>query len=162
MIAQAPFTSGVAVLRSAGLAHDNRLTVAGIRDAIAGLRGGEHPIAVVGPPGSTAAMASPDAEPGYKALFPAGYDWPNRFLPRGTLTLPAQRPYAKAKRVTAPLLVQVMSDDVVTPPGPSRKAAERAPRGELIEYPGGHFDVYVGEPFERAIADQLAFLERAL
>ncbi len=45
-------------------------------------------------------------------------------------------------------------------PEPSRKAAERAPRGELLESPGGHFDIYVGEPFERAIADQLAFLER--
>ncbi|HEX6519024.1 MAG TPA: hypothetical protein VF070_03290 [Streptosporangiaceae bacterium] len=23
---------------------------------------------------------------------------------------------------------------------------------------GGHFDIYVGEPFERVVADQLAFL----
>ena len=55
-----------------------------------------------------------------------------------------------------------MSDDVVTPPAPARKAAAAAPRGELIEYPGGHFDIYVGEPFERAIADQLEFLDRHL
>jgi len=117
---------------------------------------------VVGPPGSTAAMASPDAEPGYKALFPPASAWPNRFLPRRTLTLPAYRPYAHADRVTAPLLVQVMTGDVITPPAPARKAARRAPRGKLIEYPGGHFDVYVGEPFERAVADQLAFLDRVL
>ncbi|MDX6581373.1 MAG: uncharacterized protein QOI10_557 [Solirubrobacterales bacterium] len=162
VIAQGPFMSGFAVLRSAGLGHNNRLGLAGLRDAIAARRGGEFPIAVVGPPGSTAAMTSPDAEPGYRALFPPGYEWPNRFLPRGTMGLPVQRPYAKAKRVTMPLLVQVMSDDVVTPPGPARKAAERAPRGELIEYPGGHFDIYVGEPFERAVADQIDFLERSL
>ena len=37
-----------------------------------------HEIPVVGPPGSTAAMASPDAEPGYRALFPPGFEWPNR------------------------------------------------------------------------------------
>ena len=37
-----------------------------------------------------------------------------------------------------------------------------SPRGELIEYPGGHFDVYVGEPFERAVADQIEFLGRVL
>jgi fermentation-respiration switch protein FrsA (DUF1100 family) len=162
VIAQGPFMSGAAVLRSAGFAHNNRLGLAGLRDLIAARRGGAHPIAVVGPPGTTAAMTSPDALPGYLALFPPGYEWPNRFLPRGTMSLPAQRPYAKAKRVTAPLLVQVMSDDVVTPPGPARKAAERAPRGELIEYPGGHFDIYVGEPFERAVADQIDFLERVV
>ena len=162
VIAQGPFMSGAAVLRSAGPAHNNRLTVAGVRDLIAARRGGEHPIAVVGPPGTTAAMSSPDALPGYLALFPPGFEWPNRFLPRGTMSLPFQRPYAKAKRVTAPLLIQVMSDDVVTPPKPARKAAERAPRGELIEYPGGHFDIYVGQPFERAVADQIEFLDRVV
>ncbi len=162
VIAQGPFMSGAAVLRSAGFAHNNRLGLAGIRDAIAARRGAAYPIAVVGPPGATAAMTSPDAEPGYLALFPPGFDWPNSFLPRGTMSLPLQRPYAKAKRVTCPLLVQVMSDDVVTPPGPARKAAERAPRGELIEYPGGHFDIYVGEPFERAVGDQIEFLGRTV
>lgn len=162
VIAQAPFMSGVAVLRSAGFAHNNRLALGGIRDVIAGLRGGGHPIAVVGPPGTTAAMSSPDAEPGYKALFPPGHQWPNRFLPRGTMSLPMQRPYAKADQVPVPLLVQVMSEDAVTPPAPARKAARRAPRGELIEYQGGHFDVYLGEPFERAVADQIAFLDRHL
>jgi pimeloyl-ACP methyl ester carboxylesterase len=116
----------------------------------------------VAPPGSTGAMTSPDALPGYLALIPPGYDWPNRFLPRGTMSLPVQVPYRKAKRVTVPMLVQVMTDDVVTPPEPARKAAQAAPRGELIEYPGGHFDIYVGEPFERAVTDQLEFLERVL
>jgi pimeloyl-ACP methyl ester carboxylesterase len=107
-------------------------------------------------------MNSPDAEPGYRALFPPDYAWSNRFIPRATLSLPGYRPVRKAAKVRAPLLIQVMSGDVVTPPGPARKAADRAPRGELAEYPGGHFDIYVGEPFERAIADQLAFLERSL
>jgi poly(3-hydroxyalkanoate) synthetase len=78
------------------------------------------------------------------------------------MSLPMQRPYAKADQVPVPLLVQVMSEDAVTPPAPARKAARRAPRGELIEYQGGHFDVYLGEPFERAVADQIAFLDRHL
>lgn len=162
VIAQSPYMSGVAVLRSAGPAHNLRLTAAALRDVVAGRRGGARPMAVIGPPGSVAAMTSPDAEPGYLALFPPGFGWPNRFLPRGTLTLPAYRPHAKAHRITVPLLVQVMTSDVVTPPAPARKAAAAAARGELIEYPGGHFDVYVGEPFERAVADQVDFLRRHL
>jgi hypothetical protein len=32
----------------------------------------------------------------------------------------------------------------------------------LRRYPGGHFDIYVGEGFERAVGDQVAFLERVL
>ena len=63
VIAQSPYMSGVAVLRSAGVAHNLRLTAAAMRDVVAGRRGGARPMAVVGPPGSVAAMASPDASP---------------------------------------------------------------------------------------------------
>ena len=163
VVSQSPHMDGIATLRSAGPANMARLTAAGLRDLGAELSG-RRPrlIAVVGPPGSLAAMNSPDAEPGYRALFPPGYEWPNRFIPRAILTLPAYAPVRKASRVRAPLLVQVMSSDVVTPPPPARKAAAKAPRGELVEYPGGHFDIYVGEPFERAVADQIEFLDRVL
>ena len=38
--------------------------------------------------------------------------------------------------------------------------ARRAPRGEVRLYPDGHFDIYVAEPFERVVKDQLASLAR--
>ena len=40
--------------------------------------------------------------------------------------------------------------------------AQNAPRGEIVRYPIGHFDIYLGEAFERAVADQVAFLQRVL
>ena len=52
--------------------------------------------------------------------------------------------------------------DQVTPPGLALRAAARAPRSEVKHYPVGHFDIYVGEPFERAVSDQTAFLTRHL
>jgi fermentation-respiration switch protein FrsA (DUF1100 family) len=163
VIAQLPYTDGIATLRSAGLADNIRMSRAAIADVVGSLFGDPPRLMpVVAPPGNLAAMNSPDAEPGYLALFPPGYAWPNRFIPRATIPLPRYRPVARAHKVQAPLLVQVMSADVVTPPSPARRVAERAPRGELVEYEGGHFDVYVGEPFERAVADQVAFLERHL
>jgi fermentation-respiration switch protein FrsA (DUF1100 family) len=164
VISQTPHMDGIATLKAAGLADTLRLTRAGLGDFLGGLIGRPpRLIAVVGPPGTLAAMNSPDAEPGYLALFPPGHPWTNRFVARAILNLPGNRPVRKAGRVRAPLLVQVMRDDVITPPGPARKAAERAPHGELVEYPGGgHFDIYLGRPFERAVADQIAFLDRVL
>jgi fermentation-respiration switch protein FrsA (DUF1100 family) len=76
------------------------------------------------------------------------------------LTIPLYAPGRDASRVRCPLLVQVGSNDHITPPGPSRQAAARAQRGELAEYPISHFEIYRGEPFERAVADQLDFLAR--
>ena len=60
------------------------------------------------------------------------------------------------------MLVCVCDDDATTPPGPAVRMAQNAPRGEVVRYPIGHFDIYLGEAFERAVGDQLAFLERVL
>jgi fermentation-respiration switch protein FrsA (DUF1100 family) len=58
--------------------------------------------------------------------------------------------------------VQVSDGDAITPPKPALAAAAQAPWSQVEHYPGGHFDIYVGEGFERAVADQVAFLERVL
>ncbi len=45
-----------------------------------------------------------------------------------------------------------------------RSCKTRSPRkcGEVKVYPEGHFDIYVGEAFERVVADQLEFLDKNL
>ena len=163
VISQVPHASGPATLRQAGPANLARLTVAGLRDQVGALFGREpYRIPVVGPPGSLAAMNTPDAEPGYRALIAEGSPWRNEFSARVALRMSMYSPLRKAASVRCPLLVQVAVDDLTTPPGPARELAERAPRGELREYPGGHFDVYLGELFERVVGDQIEFLRRHL
>jgi pimeloyl-ACP methyl ester carboxylesterase len=160
-ISQAPFADGVAALRSAGPADAARMTVAGVRDAIARLRGRPpFMIPIVGPPGHTAVMNSPDAEPGYRAMFPPGAGFRNEVAARITLRVGFYRPFRAAPRIECPWLVCVADGDAVTPPQPALKWAGRAPRAELRRYDCGHFDIYRGEPFERAVADQIDFLAR--
>jgi pimeloyl-ACP methyl ester carboxylesterase len=114
---------------------------------------------VVGPPGTVAAMNSPDAEPGYRALFDAGSEFRNEVAARIGLKVGLYRPIRHADRIGCPWLVCVADRDVVTPPEPALAAAKRAPRGEVRRYDAGHFDIYVGETFERVVADQVAFLK---
>jgi fermentation-respiration switch protein FrsA (DUF1100 family) len=163
IVAQVPHTDGVANLRSAGTANAARLTVAGLIDLAEALVGrGPHYMPIVGPPGTLAAMNSPDAEPGYSGLYPDGFEWRNEVAARIGLRIATDSPGKRAGAVRCPLLVQVGKRDVVTPPEPAIAAARRAPHGELVEYDLGHFDVYVGEPFERVVTDQLEFLGRHL
>jgi len=163
VIAQVPHTDGLATLRAAGLTDLVRLTAAGLRDlARAALGRGAHLVPIVGAPGTVAAMNSPDAEPGYRAMFEPGVAWRNEVTARSALRVGLYSPGRRAGRIACPLLVQVASADAVTPPGPARRAAERARRGELRTYPGGHFDIYHGEVFERAVSDQVEFLGRSL
>jgi hypothetical protein len=59
--------------------------------------------------------------------------------------------------------VQVLDGETVLSKRAAERAAGRSPRGELKHYDGlNHFDVYVGEGFERLVADQLSFLRRHL
>jgi len=163
-IAQVPAMDGVAALlniaRYAGPAHLARLTLAGLRDLVASVRG-RAPVTIplVGQPGSVAAMSTPDAEPGYRAI--AGPSWRNEVAARIALRTAAYRPGLQADRLPCPILLQLADRDAVAPVKAAQEAAWRATgRAEVRTYPIGHFDIYLGEPFERAIADQLHFLRR--
>ncbi len=161
-ISQGPFMDGIATLRVQGPANVGRLTVAGLRDQVGSWFGRPSKIPLVGPPGTVAAMTSPDAEPGYRALFAPGQPFRNEAYARVLLRVGQYRPVTRAKRITCPWLVVVADRDVVTPPGPALKAAAMAQRAEVRRHDCGHFDVYVGAAFERNVADQVEFLTRAL
>jgi len=163
VVAQVPFVDGLANLRRLGLGHAVRMTGEGLRDQLGALLGRPpHMIASVGPPGSRAVMSSPDAQPGFMALNPPGYEFPNRAAARVVLRVGRYRPIRRAARVRCPMLVVIADDDVVTPPDLARRAAARAPRAEVRHYPGGHFDPYVGELFERVVAEEADFLAHHL
>jgi fermentation-respiration switch protein FrsA (DUF1100 family) len=163
-IAQVPHTSGIASCWAEGVGAIMRLGVAATRDLAAAVRRADpYTVKTVGPPGALAAMTTPDAEPGYRAMFPPELSYRDDVAARIFLTLPLYSPGRRASRIRCPLLVQVAERDAVTPPAPAIRAARRAPQGELIVYPGaGHFDVYGGETLERVVADQITFLERSL
>jgi dienelactone hydrolase len=162
-ISQGPFLDGVWALRAAGPRNILRLTVAGLRDEARRLRGRPpFMLPVVGPPGSVAAMNSPDAEPGYRALFDDDSQFRNEVAARIGLKVGTYRPIRHAARIACPWLVCVADRDAVTPPEPALAAAAKAPRGEVRRYDVGHFDIYVGETFEQVVADQVAFLGRHL
>jgi pimeloyl-ACP methyl ester carboxylesterase len=72
------------------------------------------------------------------------------------------RPGRLAASVSCPILFCVCDTDSVAPASAAVKYAATAPKGEVKRYPVGHFDIYVGDPFEQAVADQTEFLIRHL
>lgn len=163
VVSQVPFVDGRANLGRLGVGHALRLTAAGLRDQAGALLGRPpHMVASVGPPGSAAVMNSPDAEPGFRALNPPDLAWPNEAAARIALRVGTYRPVRHAADVRCPILFVLLDDDVVTPPDLAEGAAGRAPRSEVLHFPGGHFDPYVGELFERVAAAEADFLVRSL
>lgn len=163
VISQAPFADGLPTVVAVGARNALRGTALGIADQLGALAGRPpRMMPAVGPPGSFAAMTAPEAEPGFASITGEGSRRRNEVAARVMLHIAQYRPVAKAAKVRCPLLVAVCDRDETTPPAPAAKMAARAPRGEVVHYPIGHFDVYTGEHFERAVADQTAFLTRHL
>ena len=163
VVSQVAFADGLITLPSLGIGNALRLTREGLRDQVAALRGRPpHMIAAAGPPGSNSVMNTPDAEPGIQAITPPGSTWRNEVAARIALHVGIYRPARQAGKIRCPILFCVADNDDLTAPGPVLKAASKAPRAEVKRYPIGHFDIYVGEAFERAVSDQTDFLKRHL
>ncbi|WP_082934858.1 alpha/beta hydrolase [Mycolicibacterium mucogenicum] len=160
-IAQCPFTDGFASSFAIPPSTSAKVTALAVRDQIGALLG-RDPVMVptYGPPGSTALMTSPDSVAGIQNLLPPDAEIERDVAARFALQIARHFPGRRARNVTCPIFFAICEQDAVAPPGPTRKYAAQAPRGEIKLYDTGHFDIYVGEEFERNVTDQLDFLSR--
>lgn len=161
VITQCPFTHGVASGLKLGAGSTAKVFAAGLRDLVAHLRSREPAtVAITGQRGDAALMVSPDAADGYAALIPEGSDHRHEVSARAGMEILFYAPGRAAKDVRCPVLFCLCDDDSVAPARVARWYARRARYGEVKRYPIGHFDIYQGEPFEKAVSDQLDFLQR--
>jgi dienelactone hydrolase len=163
VVSQCPFTDSVASLAAVNPLVSARLTALATRDIVTSRFGG-NPVMVktAGNPGEVALMTAPDAYPGFLKLVPEGADLRNEVAARIGVKLLPYRPGRWAAKVPCPILFCICENDTVAPSGPTKKYAATAPKGEIKLYPEGHFEIYVGDAFERVIADQLEFLGKHL
>lgn len=165
VVAQCPMLDGLsalrAILRYAGYRRIIRLAFAGLLDLLlSALHLGTHRMPIVAPRGRFAMMASDDAETGWRRLAPSGL---NEACARITLSLGGYRPGMDIRRVACPVLLQVCTEDTIVTPAPAEAAARRGGDNVVLQrYPVRHFDLYAGEPFEHAVAAQIAFVRHVL
>ena len=167
-IAQTPNADGQAAARNAAR-HQRplallRLAGRGVLDALGGLVG-RQPLLVplAGQPGTVALLTTPDGIDGDRALNPGNRypDWQQAAAARSAFGLGFYRPGRHAARVRCPMLVLVCDQDQTALAGPAARAAQRAPRGELVRMPGGHYAPFL-DGHEQAAGAELLFLRRHL
>ncbi|SFQ02527.1 Fermentation-respiration switch protein FrsA, has esterase activity, DUF1100 family [Amycolatopsis arida] len=165
IVSLVPMVDGLAAARHA-VRHHRPGTLA--RSAAVAARGwaarlagrAVPPVPLVGRPGSAAALSLPGQFEAYTAL--AGPSWRNEIDPTAALEVGRYRPTRHARRIRAPLLVQIADLDRLSPPHAAARAGA-AGRAEVRHYPCDHFDVFPGNPWYRQVIEhQLAFLRRHL
>lgn len=162
VISQVPFVSGIAVVLAGSFRQNMKLAVAGLKDLFYSYFGKVYYVPIAGAPGSLAALTAPGALEGIRRMYPPGYTPDERIAARVFLSTVFYSPGRWVWMLKMPLLVQVASKDATVPPGPTHKAASRAHLVRSIEYEIDHFDIYVGKNFERAVKDQVDFLNEFL
>jgi fermentation-respiration switch protein FrsA (DUF1100 family) len=145
-----------------GIGHILRLMMHGQRDIVRSWLGlSPHKIPIVGKPGSIAFFTIPDAYEGYAKLVPDNFI--NEVCARIILRGDKYRPVEHAKNVRCPVLLQICDNDSLIPPSTAEETErELGKLAEVKHYPIGHFDIYTGDNFEKAVSDQLDFFKRHL
>lgn len=163
VISQCPFTDGLASSLAVDVLSSAKVTALALGDAI-GSRLGRPPLMVptAGPPHSAALMTAPDAEPGHLRLLPEGSPIQSQVSARIALGIVRHFPGRRTPEIGCPILFCVCDTDTVAPAKATLRHAAKAPHGEIKRYPEGHFDIYIGDAFDTAVADQIDFLHRTV
>ncbi len=167
VIAQTPNADGPAASRNASRHQHTgamlRFVGRALLDGLGSLVGRPpRLVPLSAPPGTVAMLTTPDSLQTDEALHTDRYPgWRREIAARSALRVALYRPGRYAPRVRSPLLVMVCDQDQSALAEPSVKAVRRAPRGELVRLPGGHYQPFLDQ-HEPAVAAQLAFLHRHL
>lgn len=160
VIAQCPFVDGIASAKESNPRSASKVMMLALRDLFAAFLGREPVmVASAGRPGQAALMAAPDCYDGYLQLVPAGAPFENQVAARFGWNITMHRPIRKVAEIKAPTFYAICENDSVAPASAAQKASLATPRGVVKLYDIGHFDIYVGEAFETAVEDQIAFLQ---
>jgi fermentation-respiration switch protein FrsA (DUF1100 family) len=131
---------------------------AALRDVARG-RAGLPPflVPVVAAPGALAVFTEPEAKAAFDALGGEATGWRNELAPRFFFALPRYEK-GSAERIAAPLLMCLADNDLQASSDFAAQVAARARNVEIRHFPLGHFDVYLGAPFETLSSLQADFL----
>ncbi len=120
-----------------------------------------HMVPIVGKPGTLAFMRATGAFEGYSSL--ANKSFINKVCARALLNTNNYNPINFADQVECPVLLCICRDDNLVSEKSYKSTADiLGDKSTVMVYPIGHFDIYKGDNFEKAVNDQIDFLKRNL
>ena len=118
-----------------------------------------HVIPAYSSNGEIALVSAPGLVEGISRLAESSSHFRNEVCARSLLVPHPPDPIAAAENVSCPVLILVCErDEIVSADSHVRVADALKEKADVRSYPIGHFDVYFGEHFERAVKDMTEFL----
>lgn len=156
-VSQCPYTDALATMGTISPLSAIKVAPVLIADLLSCITG-YHPVMLklADARGKAAIMAVSD----YKAFFkqiPEHSNFVNKAPARTLLEFLKYSPCRYTKDIECPIYYAVCLKDTLAPAKATIECARRSKNATIVEYDCGHFDIYVGEFFDRAIADYINF-----
>jgi len=120
-----------------------------------------HYTPIVGKPHTTAFMLAPGALEGYQNIMANSKYFFNGVCGRSLFQIPGPNVIKTAVNVKCPVLIIVCENDTCVSRDSHKKVADVLnDKATVVKFPVGHFDLYSGDYFEKAIAAQLRFIKK--
>jgi uncharacterized protein len=163
LVSQVPFVNGWSIFRLFSPLFIVKATFHGLRDVFRMITFRKpHLIPIIGKPDTFALMNTHDSWDGYSAIIPKGSAWKNECPARILLMIINYRPMSYVRRIACPALFIVAEKDTLVDWKDVKKTANRMNNATAQVLPVGHFDVYVGDLFEKVSGMELNFLSKVL
>ena len=166
VVAQCPWLDGFAAAKMGykiqGMGRGLRLVMHGQRDLVRSWFGlSPHKIPIMGKSETIAMLPFSEVYETFEKLAPESFI--NEACARIMIRMDKYRPIKKARDVRCPVLLQICDNDEPVPINIVEEAAHKMGNSsEVKHYPIGHFDIYVGDNFEKSVRDQLDFFKKHL
>lgn len=161
-ISQCPYTNTLATMRTASLLSAFKVIPTIIVDLCSCVIG-YHPVMLklADACGKAAIMAVSDYK-GYLELVPEVSNFINKAPARTFIEFFKYSPSKYTKKIESPIYYAVCLKDTLAPAKETIKWAKLSNNATIEEYDCGHFDIYLGDYFEKAVVDYIVFLDNIL
>jgi pimeloyl-ACP methyl ester carboxylesterase len=180
VISQCPFTDGWKSSLRTGISKMPKMTALGLMDSLFGSDHNPVTVSLTGKPGdgntfpffaffhtliydTAALMSAPDVLTDFTQLIPPGHQIQERVPARLILKMPLLRPGSYTSDIQCPILFAICGKDSVAPADATLEYAKKAPKGVVKWYEDiGHFEIYYGDAYQKAMQDYVSFLQEYL
>ena len=161
VMSQCPFTNGLASTLALHPVSSLKVTALATLDLLTSpVKKIPVMVNLSGHPGDAALMTAPDAMSGYNAIKPDNQTIIGHVAARFGFAITTYFPGRSMGAITCPTLLIACLKDSVAPVGPTLKYAKKLRQGTVLEFDTGHFDIYVGEWFEKTVQTQIDWLAK--
>lgn len=160
VIAQCPYTDTVASITAVPIITQMKLFFTLCADFVTRMFGHKIMVKLAYTPNKTALMVDNEYEKYLKLMTQGSKTFKNITPVATVLEFFKYCPGKNAEKVKCPIFYAVCENDTVAPAKKTLYYAKKSKKATIKKYPYGHFDIYLGENFQRVILDYIDYFKK--